>query len=283
MKKLQKFSIILIIPFIGFLQINVAAGNSPKDRTMIFVQGGTFQMGDTFGDGGTRGRNEKPVHSVSLDDFYIGKYEITNFEFCEFLNEKGNRIEGGVTWLDIENKNCLIAYSRGTYVPKNGYEDHPVINVSWYGARAYCEWAGGRLPTEAEWEYASRGGNKSKGCRYSGSDNIDDVSWYFENADSPLDFFKGRGTQQVGSKKPNELGIFDMTGNIHEWCSDWYSENYYGQSPERNPQGPSRGSYRVLRGGSWHDYASECRVCFRHKDKPASRYFDFGFRCAWSK
>lgn len=148
-------------------------------QELVFVKGGTFQMGDTFGHGSY---DEKPVHTMTISDFYIDKYEVTNAQFCKFLNEKGNQKEGGALWLDIKSESCLIEKQGERYVPKSGYENHPVIMVTWYGAKAYCQWAGGRLPTEAEWEYAAKGGRKSQGYQYSGSNNLAEVDWYYGNS-----------------------------------------------------------------------------------------------------
>ena len=237
------------------------------DLVMVFVKGGTFQMGDTFGDGRDW---EKPVHEVTVSDFYIGKYEVTNAQFCKFLNEKGYQEEGGRLWL-IKSYCCKILKQGNIYETKAGYENHPVVEVTWYGARAFCQWAGGRLPTEAEWEYACRGGNKSKNFKYSGSNYIDEVAWYWGNS-------AGGQTHPVGSKQHNELGIYDMSGNVGEWCADWYHQTYYSNSPASNPQGPTAGRGRVLRGGSWGYGMRSVSAASREGDKPNKRYDSIGFR-----
>ncbi len=234
---------------------------------MVYVAGGTFMMGGDYYD------DEKPLHKVHVDDFYMDKYEVTNAQYCQFLNEKGNQREGGEIWLDTKDSNCKIVKRGGRYVPVSGYANHPVIEVSWYGARAYANWAGKRLPTEAEWEYACRGGNKSKGYIFSGSNSADSVAWYDENS--------GGRTHPVGTKQPNELGLYDMSGNVWEWCADWYSSDYYSKSPYENPTGPSSGDYHVLRGGSysspaWKDTHCSSRA-FYHSGY--GNYFVYGFRC----
>ncbi len=148
-----------------FLQ-KIKKSNKKKEEKegLIFVKGGTFNMGSNDSEADD---DEKPIHQVTVSDFYIGKYEVTNKEYCEFLNEKGNQTEGGVTWLDIDDSDCQIEKSNGRFVSKSGKNNHPVIEVTWYGAKAYCKWAGGRLPTEVEWEYAAKAG---KNYKYSGSD-----------------------------------------------------------------------------------------------------------------
>ncbi len=239
-------------------------GTYPEDQK-IFVKGGTFMMGSPEGEGETW---EKPQHKVTVSDFYIGKYEVTNAQYAEFLNAKGNQTEGGYTWLDINDEYCQIEKVGDKFQAKSGKDNYPVIEVTWYGARAYAQWVGGRLPTEAEWEYAARGGNKSNGYKYSGSNTIDDVAWYWNNSSDR--------TKQVGTKQSNELGIYDMSGNVWEWCNDWYGG--YSSDAQTNPQGPDTGGDPVLRGGSWGGIASYCRVAYRLYNYPYSSFADYGFR-----
>lgn len=233
---------------------------------MVNVTGGTFMMGSNDG-----ASDEKPVHKVYVNDFYMDKYEVTRTQYCRFLNEKGNQNEGGATWLDIGDSDCKIVKQGGRYVPVSGYANHPVIEVTWYGARAYANWAGKRLPTEAEWEYAARGGTKSNGYTYSGSNSVGSVAWYNGNS--------GGKTHPVGKKQPNELGLYDMSGNVWEWCADWYSSGYYSKSPYENPTGPSSGSGRVLRGGSWSGNAIGMRCANRSSNNPSHSHNYIGFRC----
>ncbi|MFC2085056.1 SUMF1/EgtB/PvdO family nonheme iron enzyme [Bacteroidota bacterium] len=242
---------------------------NPSDITneLILVRGGSFQIGDTFGDGDS---DEKPPNKVILNDFNISKYEITNYQYAGFLNSTNPSNEKLKNWLDIENANCKIEKINSSYRPKNDFEIFPVVEVSWHGADAFCKWLGGRLPTEAEWEYAARGGIESNGYKYSGSDSIEDVAWYENNS--------GSTTQIVGTKNPNELEIYDMSGNAWEWCSDWYDENYYSISPTNNPKGPNSGTYRIIRGGSWFSHSTNCRVAVRNRYFPVSKGLNFGFR-----
>jgi outer membrane protein OmpA-like peptidoglycan-associated protein len=154
----------------------------------------------------------------------------------------------------------------------------PVGNISWNDANAYLDWLSQmtgskfRLPTEAEWEYAARGGKISKGYTYAGGNNLKEVAWYFDNAE--------RKGQTIGQKLPNELGIYDMSGNAREWCSDWYGESYYKVSPAVDPAGPDHGTNRVLRGGSWGSEAYRMRLTFRNSAFPYNSALDFGFRPA---
>ncbi len=238
---------------------------------MKYVEGGTFTMGDTFGEGQD---DETPTHRVQLSEFWMGETEVTNAQFCAFLNAKGNQTESGETWLDIDDSDCLIEKSGSRFVPKSGYAHHPVIEVSWYGASAYCKWLTRkssrkyRLPTEAEWEYAARGGKNGEPTKYAGSDKIDAVAWYSGNSDGK--------THPVKTKAPNELGLYDMSGNVWEWCQDRYGD--YSSSSQRNPKGAGSGSYRVFRGGSWRSYARYCRLSFRGRNTPTYRGNGLGFR-----
>ena len=218
--------------------------------TMIAVEGGTFQMGATSEQGSDAYSYESPVHSVTLSDYHIGETEVTQ-ELWEAV--MGSNPSGF-----------------------SGYPQRPVEYVSWNDCQEFITKLNNltgknfRLPTEAEWEYAARGGNKSKGYKYSGSNTINDVAWDYDNS--------GDKTHDVKTKQANELGIYDMSGNVLEWCQDWYRNNYYSNSPSTNPTGPTSGSYRVLRGGSWNYNARFCRVSYRHFYYPDYRSKSSGFR-----
>ena len=229
---------------------------------MIFVQGGTFQMGSYNGRD-----NEKPVHIVTVSDFYMGELEVTQALWQEVM---------GTTVYQQRDK-------FRTDLPMSGVgANNPMYYVNHSEAEEFCGRLNQRLrghlpdgysfalPTEAEWEYAARGGSKSNAYTYSGSNNLSDVGWYEDNSNE--------STHAVGMKRANELGLYDMSGNVWEWCSDWYG-SYSGNSLT-NPRGPSSGSDRVLRGGCWVSSASYCRVAYRIDFGPSTRLCNFGFRLA---
>ena len=208
---------------------------------MVRVEAGTFTMGATA-EMKDPNDDEKPTHRVTLtNDYYIGKYEVTQ-----------------ALWKAVMGKNP--SYFKG--------DNLPVENVSWDDCQEFISKLNSitgktfRLPTEAEWEYAARGGNKSRGYQYSGSNNLSDVAWFFDNS--------GSKTHAVGTKQANELGIYDMSGNVWEWCQDWYGK--YKRSSQVNPTGANSGSNRVRRGGSWGTTARACRSSCRHYDS----LFDLG-------
>jgi formylglycine-generating enzyme required for sulfatase activity len=218
---------------------------------MVLVQGGTFTMGCTSNQGDCA-KTETPARSVKLGDFYLGKYEVT---------------QGLWTAVMESNPSDFI-----------GNDNLPVEQVSWDDIQEFIGKLNAktgknyRLPTEAEWEYAARGGNIREGYAYSGGNNLDDVAWYNGNS--------GRQTHPVGTKRPNELGIHDMAGNVWEWVDDFYGT--YPSFDEINPQGPPAGSKRVGRGGGWGNEAKYCRVSLRNNDSPGVRHRFLGFRLALS-
>jgi len=212
---------------------------------MVRISGGTFIMGCTSEQRGCY-NNEYPAHEVSLASFQIGKYEVTQTQWEAVMGENPSKFSG-----------CSRC---------------PVEQVSWNDVQEFIEKLNTltgkdyRLPTEAEWEYAARGG---EGYEYSGSNNVDRVAWY-----------GGRKTHPVGKKSANGYGLYDMSGNVLEWCSDWYASDYYESSPRRNPTGPRTGEYRVMRGGSWIHGAWNSRVAYRLKRSSSSRSGGNGFRLA---
>ena len=216
---------------------------------MVRVEGGTFRMGATSEQGSDAWGDEKPVHSVTLSGYYIGKTEVTQALWQAVMGSNPSRFEGS---------------------------DLPVVGVSWNDCQEFIQKLNRltgrnfRLPTEAEWEFACRGGNNSRGYKYSGSNNLGSVAWYNGNS--------GGKTRPVGTKAPNELGIYDMSGNVSEWCSDLYA-NYTSYS-QTNPTGPQSGSDRVYRGGSWGNSTGYCRSSFRFCRFPADRNNNLGLRLA---
>ena len=246
-------------------QIPLEEGSDAPEG-MVFVNDKTFQMGSANGED-----DEKLVHSVTVSDFNIGKYEVTQGEYEAVMG-----------------KNPAKSYGIG--------DNYPVYYVSWYDAVEFCnkrsdkeglnrcysgsgenikcdfDANGYRLPTEAEWEFAARGGNKSKGYKYAGGNDLKQVAWYSYNS--------GNKTHSAEGKQANELGIYDMSGNVWEWCWDQYGD--YSSGSQNNPRGSSSGSYRVNRGGSWYNYASNCRLANRNCNSPGNSYNDLGFRIACS-
>ncbi|MDO5105136.1 SUMF1/EgtB/PvdO family nonheme iron enzyme [Capnocytophaga sp.] len=236
-------------------------GNGSKELAgdLVFVEGGTFKMGTP-----SRGDGDELLHTVTLSSFSITKYEITNEQFVKFLNAKGNQIEGGAKWYQGKD----IKQQGNTFVVNPGREKFPAVFITWQGAKAFAKWVGGDLPTEAEWEYAARGGNKSKGYLYSGSNNLDEVGWYLSNSGGRL--------HAVGEKKPNELGIHDMSGNIWEWTADWYGA--YSTAHQTNPTGAATGSARVRRGASAFCVPNTNRATNRSNRAPTGVRHNLGIR-----
>lgn len=272
---------------------------------MVLVEAGRFQMGDEIGDlwDGTR-----PVHEVELGyDFLIGRYPLTFDEYDQFSDDTGwhrshdhqwgreRRPVIYVNWWDA------IAYcnwlSQRTGLPPAYNQDGELLDSQGRPTRDITAVPGYRLPTEAEWEYAASGGHRMSSPRFlfSGSNEIDEVAWYSGNSGAEewvytgtsmnVDYsrhggslYEGRSTQPVGMKQPNELGIYDMSGNVWEWCHDWYGD--YGTAPLRNPVGPEAGHVRVMRGGSWIFGRNDCRVACRYHRTADNRIFRIGFRIA---
>lgn len=235
--------------------------NEQDGSLLVRVPAGPFLMGSEEG-----APAERPAHRVVLGAYYIGKYLVTNAQYERFVKDTGHR----VPYLDdprAQSENW-DRESR-TYPP--GRARHPVVLVSWHDAQAYCAWAGGRLPTEAEWEKAARGGLEGK--RYPWGDEIHPG---LANYDTQS------GTTPVGTYPPNGYGLYDMAGNVWEWVADWYDAHYYSTSPVENPQGPQTGTVRVLRGGAWLLFAQFCRVAYRFRNSPDFRFPLIGFRLARS-
>ncbi|MCP4128371.1 MAG: formylglycine-generating enzyme family protein [Gammaproteobacteria bacterium] len=234
-----------VLPVITGLREGDEWTEPTTDMEFVYVPGGTFMMGDIFGDGDD---DEKPVHGVRLDGFYIGKYPVTQGQWKKVTGNNPSEFKKG--------------------------DNYPAEQVSWNNAQAFitklAAMSDGKyrfsLPTEAQWEYAARSGGKKE--RYAGGDDIDAVAWYGKNSN--------RSTRPVGTKKPNGLGIYDMSGNVWEWCQDWHES--YTASAVVNPTGADTGSERVLRGGSWGSGARNCRTADRFRDVPRFGNSSIGFR-----
>ena len=235
--------------------LNTTPGNTnPLAIDVVLISGGIFNMGSVDGEA-----DEKPVHSVTVKSYSIGKYEVTNRDFQYFCTQTSRPLPPAPGW--------------------GRPETYPVVNVNFTDATAYCQWLSTqtgkayRLPTEAEWEYAARGGNKSKNNVYSGSNSANDVAWYTSTATNGTPY-------PVGLKQANELGIYDMSGNAWEWCSDWSST--YASTAVTNPIGPRTGTARVLRGGSYDGGVSDMRAANRGSGSPDASFQarSVGFRVA---
>lgn len=252
----------------------ITGNHSPQKTDMVLVEGGTFQMGSNDGTD-----IEKPVHTVTVSDFYIGRTEVTVGEYLEFVKATGKHQP---EWLEPGSRYNIetgfdTQYKRMGDALTN--PDQPIVGVSWYDAVAYCEWLSEkdglqyRLPTEAEWEFAARGGNESAGHMFSGSNDLEEVAWVRSNSNEV--------THPVGQKKANELGLHDMSGNVCEWCHDFYGE--YPSSIQTDPKGPENGLFIVFRGGAYSSWPERCTVTFRKENPKMAQLKGIGFRLARNK
>ena len=229
------------------------------DFKMVSVEGGTFQMGATEEQGSDAFDEEKPVHEVTLSSYCIGQTEVTQ-----------------ELWQAVMGKSPSDDAQWTATIGMGG--QYPVYYVRWEDCQTFIArlnlltGQNFRLPTEAEWEYAARGGAKSKGNKFAGSDTASDVAWYKGNS--------GNSTHKVGTLQPNELGLYDMSGNVAEWCADWFNTKYYASSPTDNPTGPTTGKNRISRGGSWTSTESVCRISYRGKNDPMTNARNLGLRLA---
>lgn len=280
-----------------------AKGQLPREITgkdgapMVLIPAGEFWMGSPDGEGD---KDEHPRHRVFLDGFNLDKYEVTNRRFEQFVGETNYRttaerdgkaytLTPAHKWEEVSGAHWRKPEGGDTVFVSNR-EEHPVVSVSWNDAEAYCRWAGKRLPTEAEFEYATRAGTETKywwGDGIPGSRRVGNVadeslkrqysSWTIMTAGYDDGYVR---TAPVGSYEVNRFGLHDMTGNAWEWVADWYDESYYGQKVSRNPSGPPKGEYKVLRGGSWFHQPDFVRSAYRTGDSPSTRIDGIGFRCA---
>lgn len=231
---------------------------------MVVIPGGTYMRGSNEG-----ARDEMPRHSVTLQSFALDVHPVTNEQFVRFLQAMGGEKDKNNNDI-IRLRDSRIKRSTGKLVIESGYAKHPVVGVTWYGATAYARWIGKRLPTEAEWEAAATGGRDN--FMYPTGAEIERSQANFFSSD----------TTPVMSYPPNAFGIYDMAGNVYDWCNDWYAYNYYDASAVEpmSPQGPPQGVYRVLRGGCWKSLKEDLRCSHRHRNNPGAMNGTYGFRCA---
>ena len=257
---------------------------------MVFIKGGKFLMGSNG-----EMPDEAPVHEVTVKSFWIDRHEVTVTEFAKFVKATGYQTEAerfgwsGVfdaqagEWKKVDN----ATWQHPDGPESSASPDEPVTQISWNDAAAYAKWAGKRLPTEAEWEYAARGG--LAGNRYAWGNELRPngrpvANWWqgvFPERNTGEDGYIGRAP--VGKFPPNGYGLYDVGGNVWEWCADWYDEGYYAESPKNDPRGPETGTERVMRGGSWmcsENYCSNYRVAGRSHATPDTGLNNVGFRCA---
>jgi formylglycine-generating enzyme required for sulfatase activity len=277
MKSLTFLTLLIFLSVVALSQSRskqVKLKPAPVDLSrFVWVSGGSFMMGSATG----IEPHEKPEHQVTVGGFYIGRYEVTLEDYDRYCDSMKLPRVGDDGW---------------------GRGKRPAIYVSWIDAISYCNWLskrdhlqpcyiingtdvkwidtarGYRLPTEAEWEYAARGGDKSKHTFYAGAEKPDEVIWYKENTNK---------TQPTGQKVPNELGLYDMNGNVWEWVWDWYDGGYYQHSPTDNPTGPESGNYRVMRGGAWYNNVNYVTVSSRQNSGPGFKQNSVGFRIVRNK
>jgi len=265
---------------------------SPKDgMELVYVPGGEFIMGSPDGEGDD---DEHPQHTVYLDAFWLDKTEVTNAMFANFVKETDynpERVCGLVFQTDRSGWKCVAGadwqHPEGPDSNIDGRDHEPVVQVNWYDAQAYCQWAGRRLPTEAEWEKAGRG---TDGRKYSWGNEFDSSKVNYCDTNCPNVWKDTEGNDGYPQAAPvgsypsgaSPYGALDMAGNVWEWVADWYDEAYYTQSPSANPPGPTSGDHRLLRGGSWYNRQSGVRAAFRNYSPPDGLYINVGFRCAFS-
>jgi formylglycine-generating enzyme required for sulfatase activity len=280
--------LLLLHSVVAFSQTAQSLVNVFPDSTdnMVFIPGGTFQMGSEDGEG-----DENPVHIVTVSSFYMSKYELTVGEFQQFVAATGYQTDAdkagwcylwtnkGMERKEGANWRCDAMGNLRPVAENN----HPVINVSWNDAVAYCQWKSKttgknyRLPTEAEWEYAAGGGDPNIRNRtiWAGASDENQLR-QFINYDGKKGADQYDGTAPVGSLQPNALGLHHMNGNVLEWCSDWYGT--YSSNAQTNPKGEVSGTNRVLRGGGWNYSSKHCRLASRSSGAPVNRLNNFGFR-----
>ncbi len=257
-KEIESYEV--VCPFCGLKNIHISLSQLEQEETMVLAEGGTFRMGSN-----DRLETEKPEHMVRITSFYINKYAVTQKEWIAIMGSNPSELDGEFLPIDNISWYDAVVFCNKRSVAE-GFTPCYIIN----GEEVTCNWEvnGYRLPTEAEWEFAMRGGNHSQGYEFSGSNDINEVAWYADNS--------GWTAHPIGLKKENELGLFDMSGNIYEWCWDIYGP-YTGED-KKNPKGPEEGPNRVFRGGSWSSKKDYCTVSNRYYDNAANQMFNIGLR-----
>ncbi len=262
-----------LVPTISSLPMLAAGATriSPQDgMVLVYIPAGEFLMGSTNSDVGAD-IDEMPQHTVFLSAFWMDRTVVTNAMYAAFLDRMGNQESGNSTWLDAGDQDVLIYHKNEVWSPVEGAGNLPAVEITWYGAQAYCEWAGRRLPTEAEWEKAARGLDSRV---YPWGNEIDCTKAQYANCGGSL---LPVGSQPEGA---SPYGVLGLSGNVWEWVADWYAEDYYFLSARENPAGPTDGIARVLRGGSWDYDWKHLRAANRRNNGPAASMHDYGFRCA---
>ena len=240
---------------------------------LIFIEGSSFLMGSN------ESEDEQPIHEVNIPNFYLSKYPITVGQYMQFVEATNSHHP---EWIEEGSDYHIFSGSDNYYKKIESVlqeKSHPIVGISWDDATAYCQWLSEKtgkeyhLPSESEWEYAARGGKYSKGYTYSGSNNLKEVGWYDQNSHGE--------TKMVGLKKANELGLFDMSGNVFEWCADHWHSNYEGAPDDGSPWNSNKDeNKRVIRGGSWYGNVNYCRVSYRDWLNHYGRDYLIGFRIA---
>ena len=282
---------------VGFFNAHVSPPDTASvDRQlggMVLIPGGRFRMGDDF----SVRPDERPAREITIDPFWMDEHEVTNRQFAEFVDQTGYVTTAETLgralvfdrdctqWVETEGANWRHPAGPDTWL--DGLENHPAVQVSWYDAQAYAQWAGKRLPTEAQWEYAARAGLRDADYPWGREELVEGryqanyyQGWY-PDEDIQADGFDRLAP--VKSFPANQFALYDLSGNAWEWCRDWYADDYYRSSPDNNPGGPRDGTMRVQRGGSWlsaENYRPGYKVSTRWRRSPEACYQDVGFRCA---
>jgi formylglycine-generating enzyme required for sulfatase activity len=235
------------------------------EPVFVSIPGGAFNMGAKYGSD----MSQKPYHKVKVPEFKMAKHETTNLQYCAFLNEKGNQKVNGIEWIALNSRNCQIEIKNGVFVPKEGMEDFPVVEVTWHGAKAYCKWIKGRLPTEAEWEFAARANSNFE---YAGSNFISEVAWYRSNSKN--------STHSVGKLQENSFKLFDMSGNVAEWVEDKWHTNYINAPANGNAWiKEGLNNYKTVRGGNFYSSVKQSMITYRIGKMAEASLKNVGFRC----